>query len=102
MSRASTGLSAEKIAFKLRELQNKLEIEQRLKAGFDRLYNTFANRDNLTKKEMKTRDEAGEKFQDAKLRIHLLKTALQRYQGMHVEGLADTSGQCFVRCQSLY
>ena len=105
MNRANTALTAEKIALKVRELQARLDNEQRLKAGFERLVQQYDSAVNIGGGSSGAssgagggaalmKEHAADKSRDCQQRIGLLKTALQRYQGMHVEGLANC--KCYV------
>lgn len=91
MSRTSATLTAEKIAVRLQELRAKHDQEQQCKVGFDKMYQSYQNRD-LSSQEKKTKEETELKIKDQSSRIALLKIAINRYQGMHVEGLADLTG----------
>eukprot|EP00158_Paraphelidium_tribonemae_P008815 Partr_v1_DN28692_c0_g1_i1_m49927 putative protein kinase c len=91
MSRADAGLTPEKIAYKVAAIQSKIEVETRVKAGAEKLLAGFDSRpvDTLSQAERKSRDDLAEKLKESSGRMTLLKTTLQRYQAMHVEGLAE-------------
>ena len=88
-SKASTGLTPEKIALKLMDLQQKLELEQRVKTGADKLAQSLVEKKSLTPYEKRNKEEVEQKLKETNARITLLKTAIQRYSAMHVEGLAN-------------
>ena len=90
LSKASTTMTAEKVAVKLLELQNKVEIETRVKAGAEKLSQVFQEK---IKQDDKLYEDVNKKLKLSTEKINLLKAAIQRYQGMFVEGLADVNGK---------
>jgi hypothetical protein len=92
MSKADAGLTPEKIAYKIASIKSKIEVETRVKSGAEKMMQIFEGRNNLSGQDQKAKDEVVLKLKDSGSKIALLKTALQRYQGMHIEGLANTDG----------
>lgn len=95
LSKASSTLTPEKVAVKLVELQNKLEIETRCKEGAEKLLQMQQLKPELTVADKNLRSQLERNLKISVGKISLLKVSLQRYQGMHVPGLADLSGRWF-------
>lgn len=119
ISKADGNLTPEKIALKIKAIQAKIEVETRYKLGAEKMLqslgqknvggtNVLASTSSLASisakgtkatsptdptdisSKTKTQEEiTRERLAETNARISLLKTALQRYQGMHVEGLAN-------------
>lgn len=92
LSKSSTELSAEKIAVKIIELRSKIEIESRVKAGAEKLLEALEAKAEPSEKDRENKERVYWKMRVAGEKVGLLKTALVRYQGMHVDGLADIGG----------
>ncbi|KAI3642421.1 hypothetical protein MP228_011976 [Amoeboaphelidium protococcarum] len=81
-------LTPERIAAKIKDLQEKLDVEQKVKVGAEKLVQTYAGKKNLSQADVKAKADLDKKIKDTTSRTQVLKTALNRYQAMHVEGLA--------------
>lgn len=77
---ADAPLSTEKVKFKLNEVKSKLEIEQKVKAGTEKLSQVMNNQDVDKKRQI----EVNEKLAESNAKVALLNKALQRYQGLYV------------------
>jgi hypothetical protein len=93
VSKTGMALTPEKVAIKLWEIQNKLDIETRVKAGAEKLSQVLETKSDLLAQDRKSKAEISKKLKDSTAKISLLKVALQRYQGLNVEGLADLTGK---------
>ncbi|KAJ3149573.1 Serine/threonine kinase [Geranomyces variabilis] len=81
--RRDTAITSEKVKYKLQEVRLKLEIEQKVKAGTERMREAMggaaaAASDGDTKRKV----EVDEKYQESNAKVAILQKAQQRYQGL--------------------
>jgi len=81
--KCETGLSNEKIAYKLKEIKWKLEIETKVKAGTEKLFATI-NRQQAEEQNKKRVQEIQDKLLESSGKVLCLNKALQRYQGLYI------------------
>jgi len=77
------GLSNEKIAYKLKEIKSKLDIETKVKAGTEKLYATIS-RQQAEEQNKKRVQEIQDKLLESTGKVACLNKALQRYQGLYI------------------
>ncbi|KAL6616901.1 hypothetical protein LY90DRAFT_189999 [Neocallimastix californiae] len=81
--KCETGLSNEKIAYKLREIKWKLDVETKVKTGTEKLFTTI-NRGQPEEQNKKRIQEIQDKLLDSSGKVTCLTKALQRYQGLYI------------------
>jgi len=81
--KCETGLSNEKIAYKLKEIKWKLDIETKVKAGTEKLFATI-NRQQAEEQDKKRVQEIQDKLLESSGKVSCLNKALQRYQGLYI------------------
>ncbi|KAJ3161125.1 Serine/threonine kinase [Geranomyces michiganensis] len=85
--RRDTAITSEKVKYKLQEVRSKLEIEQKVKAGTERMREAMggtaaaAASDTDTKRKV----EVEEKYQESNAKVAILQKAQQRYQGLSLK-----------------
>ena len=84
-------LSPEKIKYKLEEINYKLSLESKIKAGIERMYQTVTENTEASSKKNAT--EVKKKYQESTEKVLLLKKACSRYRSLDLsqEDDANTS-----------
>jgi len=81
--KCETGLSNEKIAYKLKEIRWKLDIETKVRTGTEKLIATL-NRGQPEEQNKKRVQEIQDKLLECSGKISCLTKSLQRYQGLYI------------------
>ncbi|EPZ33694.1 hypothetical protein O9G_000470 [Rozella allomycis CSF55] len=85
LCRVSVGLTTEKIATKVADLQYKIEIEKRVKAGFDKVEIAYKQSPDIIDK--KAINDTKQNIERSKMKLMILKNSLNRYQSLQIEGV---------------
>ncbi|ORX78464.1 hypothetical protein BCR32DRAFT_247144 [Anaeromyces robustus] len=81
--KCETGLSNEKIAYKLKEIKWKLDIETKVRTGTEKLIATL-NRGQPEEQNKKRVQEIQDKLLECSGKVACLTKSLQRYQGLYI------------------
>ncbi|TPX41285.1 hypothetical protein SeMB42_g05627 [Synchytrium endobioticum] len=71
-----------KVKYKLQEVRSKLEIEQRVRDGTEKMNQALANTPNA---DQRLKDEAAAKMSECAAKVMFLKNAAERYKGLYVD-----------------
>ncbi|KND02050.1 AGC/PKC protein kinase [Spizellomyces punctatus DAOM BR117] len=80
--RRDTPITSEKVKYKLQEVKFKLDVEQKVKTGTERMRQALAEDSDA---DPKRRLEVEEKMAEANAKVAILHKAQQRYQGLYVQ-----------------
>ncbi|KAI9105929.1 kinase-like domain-containing protein [Phlyctochytrium arcticum] len=75
-------ITSEKVKYKLREVRNKLDVEQKVKAGTENMKVALAA---SSEGDPKRKLEVDEKLAESNAKVAILHRAQQRYQGLYVQ-----------------
>ncbi|TPX34896.1 hypothetical protein SmJEL517_g02562 [Synchytrium microbalum] len=79
--RHETAISAEQVKYKLKSVEQKLDVEQKVKAGTEKLYQAVIRDPEQDKRRQQ---EVAAKKEEADARVQILNKAVQRYKGLYV------------------
>ncbi|TPX49164.1 hypothetical protein SeMB42_g02712 [Synchytrium endobioticum] len=80
--RHDTAISAQQVRYKLKSVEQKLDVEAKVKAGTEKLYQAVMRDPDQDKRRQQ---EVAAKKEEADARVLILQKALQRYRGLYVE-----------------
>ncbi|KAJ3393353.1 hypothetical protein HDU84_002148 [Entophlyctis sp. JEL0112] len=84
--KTNTALTPEKVKFKLSEIETKLGIEEKVRAGTERMYQVMKQQLQSPKGFTDPREqEIYEKLLECQTKVNLLKKSKQRYKGLDLE-----------------
>jgi hypothetical protein len=76
--RVDTALTSDKVKYKVKEIRNKIEIEQKVKSGTERMIQVLDRNDSYRYA------QAADKMLECTSKIQLLQKSIQRYQSISV------------------
>ncbi|TPX32251.1 hypothetical protein SmJEL517_g04588 [Synchytrium microbalum] len=74
--------TTQKVRYKLQEVRSKLEIEQRVREGTEKMSQALANTPNA---DQRLKDEAAAKMSECAAKVMFLSEAEKRYKGLYVD-----------------